>query len=91
MVVDGLLLKQNVMGYTAQVYADNLAIVIQGKYQSKVADLMQGSLRAVDSWCKTKGLSINPEKTSLVLFTRKRKIERCVKLKYQGVELNLSK
>ncbi len=45
MVVDTLLLKLNVMGYIAQAYADDLAIVIQGKYLNTVADLMQGSLK----------------------------------------------
>ncbi len=45
--------------------ADDLAIVIRGKYLSTFADLMQGSLRIVDKRCKTKGLSINPEKTEV--------------------------
>ncbi len=91
MVVDGLLLKLNAMGYTAQAYADDLTIVIQGKYFSTVVDLMQGSFRVVDNWCKTKGLSINPEKTEVVLFTRKRKTEGIERLEQQVVKLNLSK
>ncbi len=41
---------------------------------------MQGSLRVVDSWCKIKGLSVNPEKTEVLLFTRKRKTEGVVRL-----------
>ncbi len=52
---------------------------------------MQGSLRVVDSWCKTKGLSVNPEKTEVLLFTRKRKTVGVVRLEYQGVKLNLTK
>ncbi len=35
----------------------------------------QGSLRVVDSWCNTKGLSVNPEKTEVLLFITKRKTE----------------
>ncbi len=56
-----------------------------------VADLIQGSVRVVDGWCKTKGWSINPEKTEVLLFTRKTKIERVVRLEYQDVKPNLSK
>ncbi len=91
MVVDSLLLKLNALGYTAQAYADDLAIVIQGKHLNTVADLMQGSLRVVDSWCKTKVLSDNPEKTEVLLFTTKRKTEGVKRLEYQGVKLNLTR
>ncbi len=91
MGVGSLLLKLNALGYTAQAYADDLAIVIQGKHLNTVADLMQGSPRVVDSWCKTKGLSVNPEETEVLLFTRKRKTEGVVRLEYQGVKLNLTK
>ncbi len=49
---------------------------------------MQGNLRVVDGWCKTKGLSINFEKTEVGLFIRKRKTEKVVRLEYQGVKLN---
>ncbi len=91
MVVDSLLLKLNALGYTAQAYADDLAIVIQGKHLNIVADLMQGSLGVADSWCKSKGLSVNPEKTEVLLITRKKKTERVIRLEYQGVKLNLTK
>ncbi len=74
-VVDRLLLKLNALGYTAKAYADDLAIVIRGKHLNTVAYLMQKSLKVVDSWCKTKGLSVNSEKTEVLLFTRKRKLK----------------
>ncbi len=45
MIFESLLLKVNAMEYTAQDYADDQAIVIQGKYFSTVADPIQGSLR----------------------------------------------
>ncbi len=50
---------------------------------------MQGSPTVMNGWCKTKGLSINPEKTQL--FTRKTKSEEVVRLEYQGMKLNLTK
>ncbi len=77
------------MEYTAQVYADDLKIVVRSKYLITAADLMQGSLRVVDKCCKTKGLCTKLEKTEVVLFTRKRKIEGVVRLEYQGAKRNL--
>ncbi len=72
MVIDNLLLKLNALGHTAKAYVDDLAIVIQGKHLNTHthANLMQGSLRNVGSCCKTKGLSVNPKKTEVLLFTR---------------------
>ncbi len=64
MVVDSLLLKLNALGNTAQAYADDMAIVMQGKYLNSIADLMRGSLRVVDTWCKTKGLCKSRENRS---------------------------
>ncbi len=52
MIVDNMLLKLNAMGHTAQAHADDLAIVIRGEYLGTVTDMMQGSLRVVDGWCK---------------------------------------
>ncbi len=91
MAVDSLLLKLNALGYTVQAYADDLAIVIHGKHFNTVADVMQESVRVLDSWCKTKGLSVNPEKSCVLLFTRKRKTEGVVRLEYEGVKLKLTK
>ncbi len=89
-VVDSLLLKLNALEYTAQAYTNELTIVIQGKHLNTVTDLTQGSLWVVDSWCKTKGLSINPEKTEALLFIGKKKTEEVVRLEYEGVKLNLT-
>ncbi len=45
----------------------------------------------MESWWKTKGLSINPEKTELLLFTRKRKTGGVIRLEYQSMKSNLTK
>ena len=37
-------------------------------------DLMQCMLRRVRSWCSRTGLSVNPDKTELVIFTRKHEV-----------------
>ncbi len=66
MVVGSLLLKLNDVGYTAEAEVDDLVIVVGYKYLSRVAGLVQGSLRVEDNWFKTKGLSTNHEKTEVV-------------------------
>ncbi len=75
MVVDSLLQKLNATGCRAQAYAHELVIMVLGNHFNKVTDLMQISLRVMDSWYKTKGLSVNPEKTEVVPFIRKRKTD----------------
>ena len=41
-----------------------------------VLGLIQWALHTVELWCDKLGLSINPDKTGLVAFTRKRKLPR---------------
>lgn len=57
-----------------QEYADVLMIMVRGKHESTLCELMQRTLDLVWSWCKKVGLSIsiNPGKTIVVSFTRKR-------------------
>jgi hypothetical protein len=35
-----------------------------------VAGLMQWALHTIETWCDEVGLSVNPEKSGLVVFTR---------------------
>jgi len=35
---------------------------------------MNGAFRIVEEWCNESGLSVNPDKTGLILFSRKRKL-----------------
>ena len=63
--------------------------------------IMQAALNRVQRWCEDHGLSVNPDKTEMVLFTRKRtlpglipivffgkELERTNKVKYLGVVLD---
>lgn len=72
LVVDGLLRQLKEAGYGVTGYADDVAITISGKYPSTVSERMQGAMRLIEKWCDGEGLSINPAKTSLVPFTKKR-------------------
>ncbi len=52
---------------------------------------MQKGLSKIGTWCKSKELSVNPEKTEAVLFIGRRKTEEIVGFEYQGVKLTLTK
>jgi hypothetical protein len=54
-----------------QCYADGNYCLAVGKFLNMVSGLMQ---EAVDSWCSEIGLSVNPDKTELITFTRKKNI-----------------
>jgi hypothetical protein len=43
-----------------------------GKFPNTVSGLMQRSLHSVEVWCDGHVLSVNPDKTGLVAFTRRK-------------------
>ena len=60
--MDALLRRLNDEGFYSQGYADDFVILFRGAH--------------LDLWCYESGLSVNPEKTELVVFTRKYKTAR---------------
>jgi hypothetical protein len=44
-------------------------MIINGKFLNMVCELMQKALLIVQIWCRRVGLSVNADKTSMVLFT----------------------
>lgn len=71
LVVDELLDLLTKAGFEVQGYADDLVIVIRGKYGAVISDRVQLALDMVTSWCFKEGLSVNPLKTAIVPFTRR--------------------
>jgi len=61
-----------------------------GKFPNTVSGLMQWALSTVQTWCNKVGLSVNPDKTGLVTFTRKRKLKGFSEPQFFGVKLSLS-
>jgi predicted membrane protein len=51
---------------------------------------MQWALSTVEIWCSEVGLSVNPDNTGLVAFTRKRKLQGFFEPQLSGVKLGLS-
>lgn len=52
--------------------------------------MMQSAIRMVEKWCIENGLTINPQKTKLILFTKKRKLKRLVLPVLNGTRLVLA-
>ena len=89
MTVDDLLTKLNESGYLAIGYADDIAILISGAYEEVILSLMNSVFRILEKWCGETGLSVNPEKTGLVLFTNKKRTSLVNLPKIFGVELSM--
>jgi hypothetical protein len=74
LVVDDLLWGLNVDGYYTVGYAEDIAILTQEKFLTTVSEYLQTALYTVQRWCERTGLSINPNKTVIIPFTRRRNI-----------------
>ena len=74
LVVDDLLTLLCDNGYYAIGYADDIAVVVTGKFESTIQEVMASALALIKEWCVNTGLSVNPNKTILVPFTRKYKV-----------------
>jgi hypothetical protein len=72
--VDELLVRLNEGDVYAQGYADDICLLAIGKFPHTVSGLIQWALGTVEEWCGELGLSVNPDKIGLVVFTRKRKL-----------------
>lgn len=44
---------------------------MEGKFESTLGDRVRAAMKIVERWCREKGLKVNPDKTDLVLFTRR--------------------
>ena len=64
-------------------------ILINGKFLNTVCELMQRALYLVQEWCEQVGLSVNPNKTTSILFTKNRNFDGFIKPSLFGSELEL--
>jgi hypothetical protein len=69
---------------------DDICLLALGKFQNTVSGLMEWALSTIETWCNKVGLSVNPDKTGLVAFTRKRKLQVFSEPWLFGVKLSLS-
>jgi hypothetical protein len=75
LVVDDFLWGLNDDGYCTVGYADDIAILIHGKFLTTVSECLQTALHTVQRWCERTGLSINPNKTVIIPFTRRKNMK----------------
>ena len=61
-------------GCHTQAFVDDFAAVTVSSDLNDAVNLMQCMLKKVTSWCLKTGLKVNPDKTELVIFTKKHKI-----------------
>ncbi|GAB0090086.1 Odorant receptor [Sergentomyia squamirostris] len=74
LVVDELLVELSDHGMTAGGYADDLAIMVRGKYDDVLSSCLQASLNRTWNWCQKVGLTINPSKSTIIPFRRRRNL-----------------
>jgi hypothetical protein len=89
LVVDRLLTVTNDLGFSTLGYADDIVIIVQGKFANTGRELMQSALNMVAEWAVKEGLNISPQNTAIVPFTNRRKIEGLRPLKLHGKELKM--
>jgi hypothetical protein len=74
LVVDDFLWELNDSGYYTVGYADDVAILINRKFPHTVSEILQTALCTVQQWFERTKLSINPNKTVIITFIRKRNV-----------------
>ena len=89
LVLDRLLTVTNDLGFSTFGYADDIVIIVQGKFIHTVKEIMQKVLNVVAKWAIKEGLNISPHKSAMVPFTNRRKIESLGPLKLHGKDLKM--
>ena len=90
LVVDELLHQLSGQVYHPIGYADDILVMVRGQHLDANFGGMQQTLGIVDTWCKKTGLSINPNKTEVVVFTRRYKWRITSTLKLGGQQLKIN-
>lgn len=89
LVVDELLIMLPRTGVRVVAYADDLVILASGIDLNTLSSITTNALNIVQNWAISKGLAVNPNKTELVLFTRRYKIPQFNLPRLNGIELQL--
>jgi hypothetical protein len=92
-MVNDLITRLIGSGVFIQGYADDICLLAVGKFPNTVTRLILWALSTVEIWCNEVGLSVILDKTGLVAFTRKRKLQGILwrisrSVKYLGVILD---
>jgi hypothetical protein len=75
------------MGVYIQGYADEICLLVVGKFPNTISGLIQWALHTVEIGCNEVRLSVNPDKTWHVAFVRRKKLPGFFELHLLGVPL----
>jgi hypothetical protein len=89
LVADGLSIATNDLGFSTFGCADDIVIIVQGIFVHTVREIMQKALKVVDKWAVKEGLNISTNRTAIVSFTNRRKLEGLGPLIFQGKEFKM--
>ncbi len=70
-------------------YADDILLYVAGIDPTSMGEILQTGIDSVVEWGQLNGLSFNPKKTKMVLFTKRRKFSPPI-VKLEGEPLELS-
>lgn len=91
LVVNNLLKTLESKHFKVIAYADDVALMITGLFPRTICNKMNSALSLISTWADSCGLGVNPSKTELMFFT-KRKIPPDLNLpSISGTKLTLSK
>jgi hypothetical protein len=89
-LLDDLIARLNGGGIYTQGYADDICLLVVGKFLNTILGLIQWTLRTVDTWCDKVRCSVNPDKTGRIVFTRRGKFPGFFEPHFFGVTLHRS-
>lgn len=89
LVMDELLQELNDNGFEVIGYADDVAVMVRGWDDSTISSRMQAALNSISDWCARVELNVNPSKTVMIPFTR-RKIIRLNPIQLNGITMEMS-
>ena len=82
-------------GIYIEGYADDFCLLSVGKFPKTVSGFMRWAFHTVATWRNEVGLSVNPDKTGLIVFTKRKNflvslnhILRSMWVKYLGIVLD---
>jgi hypothetical protein len=78
LVVDSLFALPEEESLYTQGYPDGLVLLITGKFPFTVSELIERALNREESWYRAKKPSVSPNKTEIVLLSKRKTIDRFI-------------
>ncbi|KAJ2939962.1 hypothetical protein O0L34_g6668 [Tuta absoluta] len=89
LLLDDLIKTVNRTRVYMQAYSDDGVILVTGRELNMISRIMNDCLKAVLKWCRDRGLNLNPSKTKLIIFTKKRNNQLGVPVQIDNTDLEV--